>query len=132
MSKLIPTEHEEQCNLIRWCRLHKNKYVGLELIFAIPNGNILSSLNRNIAMRSMNKLKSEGLTKGMPDLFLPVAKNGFYGLFIEMKRVKNSVVSKEQKEKIEALNNQGYKAVVCKGFEEAKNVIIDYYAVKVI
>lgn len=127
MKTIILSEHEEQKNLIKWCKLNKNKYQNLDLIFAIPNGNVLSYLNRNIAMRSMNKMKLEGLTKGIPDLFLPVAKGEFHGLFIEMKRIKNSTTSKEQKEKIEALNNQGYKAVICKGFEGAKKVILEYY-----
>ena len=43
-----------------------------------------------------------------------------------MKRVKGGQVSKEQKEWLIGLMSEGYYAVVCKGFEEARNVITKY------
>ena len=117
----IPTEHMEQATLIAW---FKRAHPG-ERIFAIPNG---AQLAGSIAQRSkqVNKLKAEGMEVGVPDLFLPVARKGYHGLFIEMKRTKGSVTSKEQKSWHEHLNGQGYLCAVCKGFEEAKIVIEDY------
>ena len=47
------------------------------------------------------------------------------GLYIEMK-YGNGRTSKEQREWINKLNEQGYKAVVCNGFEEAKETIEKY------
>ena len=71
-------------------------------------------------------LKATGATAGVPDLFLPVPTSQYHGLFIEMKRTKGGKVSPEQKEWLEYLNSAGYRAVVCKGFLEAKAVIESY------
>jgi len=60
-------------------------------------------------------------------LCLPVPRKNYHGLYIEMK-FGNGRTSKDQKEWILNLNNQGYKAVVCNGFEEAKEVIERYLA----
>ena len=74
------------------------------------------------------RLKMEGVRAGVPDLFLPVATGGKHGLFIEMKRTKGGTISPEQKDWLAHLNEQGYRAEVCKGFEAAKAVIQDYFA----
>lgn len=113
------TEGEEQKILIEWAEYQKCKYPGLELLFHIPNEG-----KRSYA--TGGKMKSEGMKKGVPDLFLPVAKNGYHGMFIEMKREKGGRTSAEQLNWIKQLNMQGYYAVVCRGFEEAKAEITAY------
>ena len=45
------------------------------------NGVKLSGTQAKIA-------KGQGMLSGVPDLFLPVPKNGYHGLFIEMKSEK--------------------------------------------
>ena len=65
-------------------------------------------------------MKAEGFKNGVPDLvvFMPE-----FILFIEMK-TKTGTASEEQKIWIEKINKYFYaKAVVCKGFEEAKKII---------
>lgn len=115
MRNSTPTEHLEQVTLIAWYRrTYKN-----ELLVAIPNGG-----KRHI--KTAMAMKQEGVSKGFPDLFLPVPNNQFHGLFIEMKRQKGGTLSKEQKAWIEYLNSVGYQAVVCKGFLEAKESIECY------
>jgi L-cysteine desulfidase len=110
-----PTEHLEQVTLIAWYRrTYKN-----ELLVAIPNGG-----KRHI--KTALAMKREGVSKGFPDIFLPVPNSQFHGLFIEMKRKKGGALSKEQKAWLEHLNSVGYQAVVCKGFLEAKEVIECY------
>ena len=123
MTVNAPTEHMEQATLIAW---FKRAFPGLRM-FAIPNG---AHLAGTVQQRSkqVNKLKAEGMEVGVPDLFLPTSRGGDHGLFIEMKRTKGSVTSKEQKDWHEHLNSAGYKAVVCKGFDEAKEVIECYLA----
>ena len=59
-AKRIPTEHEEQRELVRWFR---QGYKGVR-IFAIPNGGA-----RSIA--TAGRLKVEGVSPGVPDLFIP-------------------------------------------------------------
>lgn len=111
----VPSEHLEQVTLINW---YDAQY-GDKLLFAIPNG---GWRNKTTAMN----LKREGVRPGVPDLFFAVPNSQYHGLFIEMKRTKNSSTSKEQKEWIKYLNEAGYKAVVCKGWLEAKEVIECY------
>ena len=50
----------------------------------------------------------------------------YWGLAIEMKREKGGVVSDEQQAWIDGLNNSGYKAVVCRGYDEAIKTITEY------
>ena len=100
------TEHEEQREFVQWFR---REYPGVR-IFAVPNGEQRSP---SVACR----LKTEGVMRGVPDLFVPA-----WGLWIEMKRTKGGVVSVEQADWIEYLQGLGYAAVVCRGCDEAKAV----------
>lgn len=108
------TEHQEQVMLITWFRLQYPKYI----IFAIPNGGV-----RHIV--TAVKLKSEGVLAGVSDLFLMVPKGEYHGMFIEMK-AKTGKISDSQKEFMAAANSMNYKTAVCYGFDEAKEVIINY------
>ena len=120
MSKIIiPTEHQEQVALFSWAEWSLGARPDLINLSAIPNGGL-----RNVI--TAKKLKAEGVKPGFPDIILPVPKNGYHGLFIELKRQHGGTVNKEQKEWLERLNGNGYLAVVCKGFEEAKSTIEEY------
>lgn len=112
------SEATEQATLIQWCNLNKCVYPELGLIFHVPNG---GQRNKTEARR----LKTEGVKAGVPDLFLPVARGKFHGLFIEMKYGNNKATPKQREWLIE-LNKQGYYAVVCNGFDEAKTTIESY------
>lgn len=119
IGRFTPTEHQHQVNLFQWAKAQSGKYPELKLMFAVPNA---AKRNLNTAMY----MKSEGLASGVPDIFLPCARGAYHGLFIELKRDKLSAVSKTQNTYLEGLIKQGYKAVVCYGFEDAKTVIEDY------
>lgn len=120
-------ECHEQRALIRWAELAKGNYPPLALLFAIPNGGF-----RHIT--TARNMKAEGAKPGVPDLFLPVARGGFHGLFIEMKRpgVKpKRASSKGGLSDVQIawkadLEGQGYRVAVCYGFEEAKHMIEAY------
>lgn len=114
-----PTEEEEQAAVIEWAVLMAKQYPELDLLFHVPNG-----ADRHPAVAA--KLKRQGVKRGVPDLFLPVARQGFYGLWIEMKRQKGGRVSDEQKAWMDALRGQGYMCAVCKGAEEACEVLFWY------
>jgi len=111
------TEHEEQCALFKWvdCWLPMVS----ALLFAIPMGG-----HRRIAVAG--KLKAEGVKAGVPDIFFALPRNGKHGLFIEMKRVKGGSVRREQKAMIDRLRTAGYQVEICKGFEAARNVLVNY------
>lgn len=99
----IPSEHLEQCRFISRFR---KKFPGVRII-AIPNGGW-----RDI--KTAARLKAEGVTKGVPDLFIPE-----WRFWIEMKRQKGGVASDEQKDWLVYLNSIRYTAVVCRGADDA-------------
>jgi hypothetical protein len=125
MSKRNDREHKEQVALFEWAAYQSGKFKGLELLFAVPNG-------ANTSPRAGAYMKAEGLKSGVPDLVLPIPRGGFHGLFIEFKPTHTPGVthktypSKSQKRWLRVLSEQGYKAELCYGFEEAKKTIMDY------
>ncbi|AZS50413.1 VRR-NUC domain-containing protein [Entomomonas moraniae] len=127
MASKAPLETQEQSNLIKWFRLQYRPIA--DCLFCIPNGSVLAG---GVVARAkqMTRLKKEGLVVGVSDLFLMQPSCKYHGLFIEMKRKTGATVSEDQLKFIERAEKQGYKAVVCKGFEEAKDVIQDYLDVK--
>lgn len=118
------TEHQEQSALMTMCRLHENKYPGLELIHAIPNGG-----QRHIAVAK--KLKAEGVKAGVPDIFLPVPRGNAHGLYIELK-AKGGRVSDAQRTMLAALAEQGYACIVAYGWENAWDEIEAYMKSKAV
>lgn len=123
MKKLVRSEHDEQAALVRWFRVQYP--IIANALFAIPNGSHLAG-NTLQRAKKMQIMKSEGLLPGVSDLFLMAANDDHHGLFIEMKRKSGGTVSNEQAEFIKRAIAQGYKAVVCKGFDEAMNTIKEY------
>ena len=115
-----PTEHTEQVLFVQWTLRMQKHVPELGLMFAIPNGGKRSKF-------AAARLKLEGVKSGVPDLMLPVARQNCHGLFIEMKRIKDGSLSKNQKDFIAELRAQGYKVEVAEGFEKAKQIIIDYF-----
>jgi hypothetical protein len=111
-------EHIAQRQVVAWAQAQSGLLPELQLLYAIPNGG-----HRMKAVAG--KLKAEGVKAGVPDLCLPVARGGYHGLYIEMKAGANRA-TKPQKTWITALSRQGYRALVCHGFEDARGTIIDY------
>ena len=75
---------------------------------------------------AQGKAEAQGMLSGVPDLFLPVPKNGFYGLFIEMKYGDNKVTENQEKF-LQNVVNAGYAVSVCYSANEAIKRIEDYY-----
>lgn len=114
-----PLEHVEQVHLFQWAAWQSGKYPELDLMYAIPNGGYR---NKKTAV----ELKAEGVKSGVSDIFLPVSRCGKHGLYIEMKRTEGGKLSKSQEKFIADVKDQGYAAIVCFGFEEAKEIILQY------
>ena len=125
--KILPTEHEEQVELISWCDRMAAEIPELGLIYACPNG---GARHIKVAM----DLKKEGVRAGIPDLFLPVSRQGFHGLYIELKRQKSAKVkprmSDQQKSWARKLRKQGYKVLTCWGCQQAIANLIDYLGLR--
>ena len=111
-------EHVEQAALFRWAEFARARLPELTLLHAIPNGG-----HRHKATAA--RLKAEGVKRGVPDLCLPVARNGAHGLYIELKTERGKATP-EQLGWIRALRRQGYAAEVCRGWESARSMIEHY------
>jgi len=123
------TENAEQTAIFMWVQQNLEKYPELIWLFAIPNGMFTSHKSVAARMRAM------GMKRGVPDIFFPVRRGNWSGLFIELKRreVKGKAkgrTSDEQDEWIDYLRTQGFGAIVCYGMEEAVKVLIDYLGYK--
>ncbi len=117
--EFVPTEDAEQSALFEWADLMANRWPVLRKMYHIPNGG-----HRHKAVAA--KLKAQGVKAGVPDICLPTARHGFHGLYIELKRRKGNDATDNQSEWIESLTQEGYKAVVCYGFDHARAVIEGY------
>jgi hypothetical protein len=121
------SEHSQQTAFFCWATLKETLELFPELryMFAIPNG---GERNKIVAA----KLRAEGVKAGVLDVFLPVPRGPWKGLFIEFKKPKSGgksagSLSEEQKVWIEFLKSQGYGVIVCKkGWDEARELVIDY------
>ena len=120
---MSPLEKDEQKLLFQWAEFSVYKYPELALLFHIAN-------EAKRSQRAGGELIAQGLRKGVPDICLPVPRGGYGALYIELKRQQGGRVSEEQRVWIDALNRAGNKAVICKGFEEAKKQIEEYLKTK--
>ena len=106
---ILNSEHLEQVRLVSWFR---RSYPGVR-VFAIPNGGARSGVQGA-------SLKAEGVSPGVPDLFVPE-----WLLWVEMKREAGGVVSPVQRDWIAYLESIGHRVIVGRGFEDAKRQIED-------
>ncbi|QDP63178.1 MAG: hypothetical protein Unbinned5930contig1000_21 [Prokaryotic dsDNA virus sp.] len=111
-------EYELQKAVCRYMDYHKEK-----ILYCGSAGGVRTSITQ------AKKMKATGYKKGFPDLFIYNPKGKYNGLAIELK-VKGNYPSKEQKEWLSRLTEQGYYAVCCKGFEDARTTIDNYFSEK--
>ncbi|MBA1194978.1 VRR-NUC domain-containing protein [Pseudomonas entomophila] len=120
-ARTVDREGQEQAALIKEIEL---RYPAVaKLIYHVPNGGHRHKL---VAI----KLKAQGVRAGVPDLVLPMARGGYFGLYIEFKATppNDAEISASQHSYIQALNEQGYLAVVCRGHFDAMQALRDYLA----
>lgn len=115
-------EGEEQAELLA---LFRARYPDVgHLLIHIPNGG-----SRKNAYEGW-RLKQQGVRAGVSDLFLPVARGGFFGLWVEFKAAppNDAAVSESQKEWVALMRAQGYQADICLGVDAAMAVLSTYLA----
>ncbi|WP_460420802.1 VRR-NUC domain-containing protein [Pseudomonas sp. ZL2] len=118
-AKPVDREGLEQASLMRELALRYP--AAAKLIYHVPNGGHRHKL---VAI----KLKEQGVKAGVPDLVLPMARGGHFGLYIEFKAKPpfDAAVSPSQDAYIQALLDQGYLAIVCRGSIDAIEAIRAY------
>lgn len=115
----VPTESQEQIALFRWAAYESKAHPELQMLYHVPN-------ERKCSPQQGARMKAEGRKSGVPDICLPVARGGYHGLYIELKRTKGGRVSDEQDVWLLALRANGYRAEVCRGWDAARQVIEEY------
>lgn len=114
---LQESEHQLQARLFALCAEHP-ECPALAYLYAIPNGG-----HRHPIIGAM--LKAEGVKAGILDLFLPVARGGYFGMYIEMKRP-GGIISEAQRAWIEIFIRQGYLVEVHYAAESALDSLLAY------
>ena len=104
-----------------FAHLPKHPYPELKWLHAIPNGGSRGETEKD-RMIAGGKLKAEGVKRGIPDLFLPVARQGLHGMYIEMKKF-GGRPTPEQIEFGNDVQRQGYSFNICRGWREAADVL---------
>lgn len=115
----VPLEFVEQSLLVQCARAHEVRYPALRWLFAVPNAAKRTRWERGRAL-------AEGMRAGVPDLWMPYRIGDCPGVVIEMKRTEGGVVSPEQREWIDHLVSQQWRAVVCKGAVEGWRQLCTY------
>lgn len=126
---VIYLEFEHQKSLFAWARhpLVLKQYPKLIDLYAAHN---TQKLNKMQAVR----WKAAGGAKGVCDVFLPVAAQGYHGFYIELKSPKEKPIrdtsagglSKEQQAFIARMRDNGYKVLVAYDWVQAKQAIEEY------
>ena len=118
-AKPVDREGLEQAALMEHLQLRFPE--AFRLIYHVPNGGHRHKL---VAV----KLKGQGVKAGVPDLVLPMARGGYFGLYIEFKAEPpfDAAVSPSQDAYIQALLDQGYLAIVCRGQVDAMEALRAY------
>ena len=107
----MKTEHEEQREFVMWMR----QTHPVARIFAIPNGGQRSRTTGA-------KLKAEGVSAGVPDLYIPA-----WRCWVEMKRQTGGNVSPVQRDWLTYLQSIGDTVIVGNGCADARNKIALLY-----
>lgn len=90
----------------------------ITLLHAIPNGDWRG-------FGTGLKLKAQGVLPGIPDLFLPVPRGDFHGLYLELKKARGSV-KPDQWAIMAALHSQGFQVRLTNHLGTALQIISDY------
>jgi hypothetical protein len=121
LSSTRPLEGAEQALYFQWLEYVR---IGGEParphFFAVPNG---GSRHRIEAAR----MKAQGVTPGVADIFGAVPAGDYHGLVIEMKRL-GEKATELQLEQLDHRRRMGYRAVVVQGFDEARRITVQYLA----
>lgn len=110
------SEHDHQARFFEWAE--RQNFPGVELMHATPNGGLRTKAQAG-------KLKAEGVKAGHPDVSWPVARGGYIGLAIEFKAGDGNP-TKEQRERIDQLQREGWMVAVCWSWEAAARLVTGY------
>lgn len=97
----------------------------VDLIYHIPNGGSRGSNPRDAKIQGA-KMVAAGQKKGTPDLCLPIPKQYYAALYIEMKRPKDGALSLDQKKRISMLSQAFNFVAVIDDWRIGTQLVLDY------
>lgn len=108
-----PLEYEIQIDIIFWCeqKVYKNNPLSL-YVHHSPNGG-----KRNLV--EAKKFRAMGTRAGYPDLTIDIAKGGYNGMKLELKRSRRETTTRNQEAELARLKEEGYYTVACCGYDES-------------
>lgn len=111
------SESQHQMAVMKWTQQEsiRRKWPELKLLFHIPN-------ERYCTPQQGKNLQRMGVKRGVPDLFLPVPRGRYKGLWLEMKTERGTTTD-DQEWWGRQLQGQGYMWEVCHGWESAVRVL---------
>ena len=118
----MSSESHHQQALILWARMSRQSSPELEHLIAIPNGAHTTPKNRM-------RLVREGLVAGVSDLFLPVPRGGYSGLWLEMKSKKGKLRG-AQSDWLEAMRKYGHAVHVVYDWDDGRKILQEYLRLK--
>ena len=116
----LPLEYEIQIEIISWCK--DFIYNNMPLSFYVhhsPNGG-------KRGLTQAKKFKAMGTRSGYPDLIIDIAKGGYSGMRLELKRSHREKTTKNQDAELARLKEEGYYTVACCGYDESILEIENY------
>ncbi|WP_318521231.1 PDDEXK family nuclease [Photobacterium leiognathi] len=87
---------------------------------SVPNGGLR-------AKKTRFTMQAEGQKKGAHDIDVDLARGKYHGMKLEVK-TETGVLSKDQSERLERLNAEGYYCVHGKGFDECWHQLVAYFS----
>ena len=126
----IPSEHQEQTELFHALAVWATENPLAGLAYAVPNGG-------HRAQKVANMLRDEGVKPGVPDVFWPVPRGRYHGMYLELKRrahrneagrLVKPQPSAKQRQWMDALRAQSYFVVVAWGCDQALEWMRHYWA----
>ena len=143
------SEFGEQTALFCWCNSgetrrrfphfydspREGENIGRCKLYSTNNNAGVSNDKKTAAIRGA-RAKQIGLKPGVADIFLPLARHGVRGLYLELKIDPNhpvnlkskrkGITSESQKHFGQEVIKDGFGWVVCEGYAAAIKVLIDY------
>ena len=127
------TEAAHQTALFAWIALNTARWPELRWMHHIPNGGTRGSDARSAGIAGA-RLKAQGVRPGVADIFLPVKRGPWSGLYIEMKKPSlrpkregsAGGLTTEQREFRDFAEQQGFGWTVCYDWNDAASVVTQY------
>lgn len=117
------SEHDEQVALFQWAAINQHNIPELEALYAVPNGG-----HRHLLVAQ--KMKAEGVKRGVWDIALDVPAGDYHGFRGEMKFGKNQLTDYQIMWQ-EIYERNGYYCKVAYNWSEMAQAIVDYLGYKV-